>query len=63
MQLESVLTMVTNVDKYVFCYYVMKMAVRLQGKPFSITVIQVYAQPVTLKKLKLNCFMKTYKIF
>ena len=38
-------------------------SVRFQGKPFSITVIQVYAQPVTLKKLKLNCFMKTYKIF
>ena len=25
-----------------------------QGKPFNITVIQVYAQPVTLEKLKLN---------
>ena len=37
-------------------------SVRLQGKPFNITVIQVYA-PVTLKKLKLNGFMKTYKIF
>ena len=35
-------------------------SVRLQGKPFNITVIQVYA-PVTLKKLKLNGFMKTYK--
>ena len=38
-------------------------SVRLQGKPFNITVIQVYAQPVTLKKLKLNGFMKTYKTF
>ena len=26
------------------------MSVRFQGKPFNITVIQVYAQPVTLKK-------------
>ena len=38
-------------------------SVCLQGKPFNITVIQVYAQPVTLKKLKLNGFMKTYKTF
>ena len=36
-------------------------SVRFQGKPFNITVIQVYAQPVTLKKLKLNGSMKTYK--
>ena len=36
-------------------------SVRFQGKPFNITVIQVYDQPVTLKKLKLNGFMKTYK--
>ena len=28
--------------------------VHVQGKPFSITVIQVYAPPVMLKKLKLN---------
>ena len=34
-----------------------------QGKPFNITVIQVYAQAVTLKKLKLNGSMKTYKTF
>ena len=35
-----------------------------QGKPFNITVIQVYVpQPVMLKKLKLNGFMKTYKTF
>ena len=38
-------------------------SVRFQGKPFNITVIQVYAQPVTLKKLKLNGSMKTYKTF
>ena len=29
-------------------------SVHFQGKPSNITVIQVYAQPVTLKKLKLN---------
>ena len=34
-----------------------------QGKPFNITVIQVYAQPVMLKKLKLKGSMKTYKTF
>ena len=38
-------------------------SVCFQGKPFNITVIQVYAQPVMLKKLKLNSFMKTYKTF
>ena len=38
-------------------------SVRFQGKPFNITVIQVYAQPITLKKLKLNGSMKTYKTF
>ena len=37
-------------------------SVHLQGKPFSITVIQVYPQP-QLKKLKLNGSMKTYKTF
>ena len=35
----------------------------LQSKPFNITVIQVYAQTVMLKKLKLNGSMKTYKTF
>ena len=35
----------------------------IQDKPFNITVIQVYAQPVMLKKLKLNGSMKTYKTF
>ena len=38
-------------------------SVRFQGKPVNITVIQVYAQPVMLKKLKLNGSMKTYKTF
>ena len=38
-------------------------SVRFQGKPFNITVIQVYAPPVMLKKLKLNGSMKTYKTF
>ena len=37
--------------------------VHFQGKSFNITVIQVYAQAVTLKKLKLNGSMKTYKTF
>ena len=37
-------------------------SVHFQGKPFNITVIQVYA-PVTLKKLKLNSSMKIYKTF
>ena len=36
-------------------------SVRFQGKPVNITVIQVYASPVMLKKLKLNNSMKTYK--
>ena len=38
-------------------------SVHFQGKPFNVTVIQVYAQPITLKKLKLNSSMKTYKTF
>ena len=38
-------------------------SVRFQGKPFNITGIQVYAPTVTLKKLKLNSSMKTYKTF
>ena len=36
-------------------------SVRFQGKPFNITVIQVYAPTAMLKKLKLNGSMKTYK--
>ena len=38
-------------------------SVRFQGKPFNITVIQPMPQSVTLKKLKLNGSMKTYKTF
>ena len=38
-------------------------SVRFQDKPFNITVIQVCAPAVTLKKLKLNSSMKTYKTF
>ena len=38
-------------------------SVRFQGKPFNIMVIQPTPQPVTLKKLKLNGSMKTYKTF
>ena len=38
-------------------------SVHFQGKPFNITVIQVYARPVMLKKLKLNGSVKTYKTF
>ena len=38
-------------------------SVRFQGKPFNITVIQVYALASNAKKLKLNSFMKTYKTF
>ena len=34
-----------------------------QGKPFNIKVIQVYAPPVMLKKLKSNGSVKTYKTF
>ena len=35
-------------------------SVHFQGKLFGITVIQVYAQPLMPKKLKLNSSMKTY---
>ena len=39
-------------------------SVHFQGKPFNIIVIpQSMPQPVTLKKLKLNGSMKTYKTF
>ena len=39
-------------------------SVHFKGKPFNITVIQVYMpQPLMLKKLKLNGSMKTYKTF
>ena len=36
-------------------------SVHFQGKPFNITVIQVSARPATLKKVKMNDFLKTYK--
>ena len=36
-------------------------SVCFQGKLFNITIIQVYAQQVMLKKLKLNGSMETYK--
>ena len=38
-------------------------SVHFQGKPFNITVIQVYAPTSNMKKLKLNSSMKTYKTF
>ena len=38
-------------------------SVRFQGKPFNIMVIQAYAQPIMLKKLKLDSSMKTYMTF
>ena len=38
-------------------------SVRFQGKPFNITVIQVYTQKSKAEKLKLNGSMKIYKIF
>ena len=38
-------------------------SVPFQGKPFNITVIQVYALTKMLKKLKLNGYMNTYKTF
>ena len=38
-------------------------SVHFQGKPFNITVIQVYAQSLIPKKLKLNGSMKIYKTF
>ena len=38
-------------------------SVCFQGKPFNITVMQVYAPTTMWKKLKLNGSMKTYKTF
>ena len=38
-------------------------SVHFQGKPFNITVIQVYALTSNAKKLKLNGSMKTSKTF
>ena len=38
-------------------------SVRFQGKPFNIMVSKPVPQIVTLKKLKLNGSLKTYKTF
>ena len=38
-------------------------SVHFQGKPFNITIIQVYAPTSNTEKLKLNHSMKTYKTF
>ena len=38
-------------------------SVRFQGKPFNITVFQVYAPTTNAEKLKLNGSVKTYKTF
>ena len=38
-------------------------SVHYEGKPFNITVIQVYAQISRLNKMTLNGYMKTYKTF
>ena len=38
-------------------------SVHFQGKPFNITVIQVYAPTSNAEEAELNSFMKTYKTF
>ena len=38
-------------------------SVPLQGKPFNITIIQVYALTSNAEKLKWNSSVKTYKTF
>ena len=38
-------------------------SVCFQGKPFNITIIQVYALTCNAEKLKLNISMKTYTTF
>ena len=38
-------------------------SVRFQGKPFNITVIQLYTPTSNAEELKLNGSMKTYKTF
>ena len=38
-------------------------SVHFQGKPFNITVIQVYALTTKAKMLRLNGSIKNYKIF
>ena len=55
-----------RVQNAVLGYYFKRdrmISVCFQGKPFNIMVIQVYAQPVMLKKLKFNGAMKTSKTF
>ena len=38
-------------------------SIQFQGKPFSITVFQVYVPTTNSKKLKLNSSVVTYKTF
>ena len=38
-------------------------SIHFQGKPFNITVSKSMPQPIMLKKLKVNSFIKTYKTF
>ena len=38
-------------------------SIRFQGKPFNITVIQVYAPTSNAEEAELNGSMKTYKTF
>ena len=38
-------------------------SVHLQGKPFNITVIQVYAPTSNAEEAEVEWFMKTYKTF
>ena len=38
-------------------------SVRLQGKPYNITVIQVYAPTSNAEEADVNGSMKTYKTF
>ena len=38
-------------------------SVRFQGKPFKITVLQVYALTSNAEEAEVNSSMKTYKIF
>ena len=38
-------------------------SVPFQGKPFSITVIQLYAPTSNAEEIEVGGFMKTYKIF
>ena len=41
----------------------MMILIHLQGKSFSIAIIQVYALTTNAKKAELNGSMKTYKTF